>query len=231
MDFEVYCDESRAEYFVSQPSDRPCYVLIGGLWIEASMRKHYKDKIKHLREEHDVHGEFKWRRVSPSRQQFYQALVRLFFEEAMRFRCIVLPANQLDAVVFHQSDNELMFYKFYYQLLHHWIYDFNSYRIFLDLKTTRMRDRLRTLQRVLQNANLTSEIIAIQALPSHELDILQLADVLIGAVGYQFHGLNTSRAKLAIIKEIERELGHPIQPTSRNESKFNIFRFSPGGGW
>lgn len=231
MDFQVYCDESRTEYFYSQVPDEERYVLIGGLWIEATERENYKAKIKALREIHDVYGEFKWNRVSPSRQQFYLALVRLFFEEAMRFRCIVLPVSQLDAVRFHQADNELMFYKFYYQLLHHWILDFNRYRIFVDLKSNRVRSRLRTLHRVLQNANLTSEILAVQALPSSQVDLLQLADVLIGAVGYHFHQERGSSSKLAVLKEIEDHLGHPIQPTSNREEKFNIFKFRTGGGW
>lgn len=231
MDFEIYCDESRQEYFYDRSGNGDRYVLIGGLWIEANERRDYKAKIRELRETHDVWGEFKWNRVSPSRQQFYLSLVRLFFEEAMRFRCIVLATRQLDAVRFHNSDNELMFYKFYYQLLHHWILDFNSYRIFLDLKTNRLHSRIRTLERVLQNANLTSEILAIQALPSSQVDLLQLTDVLIGAVGYQFHKETTSTAKLAVIREIETHLGHPIQPTPRREQKFNIFRFRSGGGW
>jgi len=231
MNFEVYCDESRQEYFHHRTGVGNHYTLIGGLWIEADERQDYKSKIRQLRETHDVWGEFKWNRVSPSRQEFYLALVRLFFEEAMRFRCIVLPADQLDAIRFHNADNELMFYKFYYQFLHHWILDFNSYRIFVDLKTNRLHNRLRTLERVLQNANLTVDILAVQALPSRQVDLLQLTDVLIGAVGYQFHKEGTSTAKQAVVKEIETHLGHPIQPTSRRQQKFNIFRFRPGGGW
>jgi len=231
MDFEVYCDESRAENFYDQVLGDESYVLIGGLWIEASEREDYKAKIKALRETHNVYGEFKWNRVSPSRQQFYLALVRLFFEEAMRFRCIVLPVSQLDAVQFHQADNELMFYKFYYQLLHHWILDFNRYRIFVDFKSNRVRSRLRTLRSVLQNANITSEILAVQALPSNQVDLLQLVDVLIGAVGYRFHQQRGSTSKLAVLNEIEDHLGHPIQPTPRREGKFNVFRFRTGGGW
>jgi hypothetical protein len=231
MNFEVYCDESRQEYFRNPAGDGDRYVLIGSLWIEADERQDHKAKIKNLREIHNVWGEFKWNRVSPSRQQFYLALVHLFFEEAMRFRCIVLPAHQLDAIQFHHADNELMFYKFYYQLLHHWILDFNSYRIFVDLKTNRLHNRIRTLERVLRNANLTSEIVAVQALPSRQVDLLQLTDVLIGAVGYRFHRETTSAAKLAVVNEIETCLRHPIQPTSRREQKFNVFRFRPGGGW
>ncbi len=208
------------------------YVLIGSLWIRAENRKAYKDYIKQLRREHKMGGEFKWKRVSPSRLDFFLDLVRFFFEqqEEMRFRVIVLRADEMDAVRFHESDNELMFYKFYYQVLHHWILDFNRYRVFLDTKTNRLHSRIRTLEKCLKYANLSS-LVNVQALPSNEVDLLQLVDVLIGAVSYRFHGRNTSAAKLRVLAEIERCQGKEIAPTWRSENKFNIFHFKSGGGW
>jgi hypothetical protein len=227
MDFEVYCDESRQELFRDRDPAQGRYVLIGGVWIDADCRSEHKAKIRELRETHRVVREFKWKNVSPSRQEFYCALVRLFFEEDIRFRCIVLPAEQLDCRTFHEGDEELMFYKFYYQLLDQWIADSHSYRIFLDLKTNRVQNRVDTLQTVLRNANPKSSI-TVQALPSRELDLLQVADVLLGAVAYDFHKLDTSTAKLAVVHEIEKCLGHPIRPTARNVKKFNVFLFRPG---
>jgi hypothetical protein len=50
------------------------------------------------------------------------------------------------------------FYKFYYQVLHHWILDNNEYTVFCDLKQNRDRSRLTTLKRVLNTANRTSVI-------------------------------------------------------------------------
>ncbi len=207
-------------------------MLIGGLWVITEKREELKAQIKQLRATHDVHGEFKWTRVSPSRLPFYLDVVNLFFSsDAMRFRCLVLPANQLDAIRFHDGDNELMFYKFYYQLLHHWILDFNTYRVFTDLRTNRVKQRLERLRRILDNSNYFADVASVQALPSEQLDLLQLADLLIGAVGYRFHGGVASSAKLAVAQAIETRLGHPIQPTRKTEEKFNVFRWRPGGGW
>lgn len=230
MDFEVYCDESGHQALTTRGIRANTYVLIGGLWIEASNRESHKSKIRHIRDVHKLYGEFKWNRVSPSRQEFYRDVVRLFFQEPMNFRCLVLPADQLDAVRFHDADEELMFYKFYYQLLHHWILDFNRYRIFVDLKVDRLKGRIRTLENVLQNANPEAEILSVQALPSRELDLLQLTDVLIGAVSSRFHGRTTSTAKLAVVEAIEDRLRHPIRPTTIRASKFNIFLFRTRSG-
>ena len=233
MNFDIYCDESRQEYFATPPSDsQERFVLIGGLWVITEKREHLKDQIKHLRTSHDVPGEFKWTRVSPSRLPFYLDMVNLFFgSDDMRFRCLVLPANQLDAIRFHDGDNELMFYKFYYQLLHHWILDFNTYRVFTDLRTNRVKQRLERLRQILDNSNRFADVASVQALPSEQLDLLQLADLLIGAVGYRFHPGGASSAKLSVIQAIETKLGHPIQPTRKTEEKFNVFRWHPGGGW
>ncbi|MCK4342438.1 MAG: DUF3800 domain-containing protein [Phycisphaerae bacterium] len=232
MDFEVFCDESCQELFQTGPDQQRQFVLLGSLWIEASQRPRFKQQIADLREQHKVGGEAKWTRISSSRQDFYTALVQLFFaEKQMRFRCIALKADEMQAVPFHGGDVELMFYKFYYQLLHHWILDCNRYSFFLDTKTNRIPGRLRKLHEVLSNANRLSEIVNMQALPSREVDLLQLTDVLLGAVGYALHRHAGSQAKAAVVQEIETALGHPIRPTPKSEEKFNVFRFRPGGGW
>ncbi len=205
--------------------------MIGSLWLEADQRAKMKEAIKNLRSTHRVFGEFKWQRVSPSRQSFYTDLVELFFDSPMRFRVIVLPADQLDAIQFHYADNELMFYKFYYQLLHHWILDFNSYRIFIDVKTNRVKEHPPRLRQILDRSNLLADVVSVQALPSDQLDLMQLTDMLIGAVGYSVHSLHSSTAKLAVIAAIETKIGHSIQATTRGENKFNVFRWKPGGGW
>jgi hypothetical protein len=230
MEIEVYCDESGPEHFSRRPQEPGTFVLIGSLWIPAEKRSDYKHRIGELRNRHALHGEFKWNRVSPSRLDFYMDAVRLFFgEKDMRFRCIVLPADQLDATTFHEADNELMFYKFYYQVLHHWILDFNKYRVFTDVRTNRTQNRLKTLESCLDSSNLTSSI-SVQALPSEQVDLLQLVDVLLGAVAYHYHG-GESPAKSAVVEEVKRGIGREIHPTPRDELKFNVFQFRPGGGW
>jgi len=76
-----------------------------------------------------------------------------------------------------------MFYKFYYLMLQAWILDFNTYRFFLDMKTNRVQRRLPRLQSALQNSNHFPNVEIVQALPSHEVNLLQFVDVLIGSTG------------------------------------------------
>lgn len=132
----------------------------------------------------------------------------------------------------NDGDGELGFYKFYYQLLHHWILDFNAYRIFCDIKTNRDPKRLPVLERCLARANLSSSIDDIQSLPSHEVVLIQLCDLLLGAASSRINGtLNDGTAKAAVVQRLELALGRPLIPTRKLEEKFNIFKVRLQGGW
>jgi len=158
MKFEAYCDESNPEVLGSENAAKK-HLLIGSVWLRTEDRSKFKDDIYQLRQKHRIGGEFKWNRISKSRQQFYFELVSFFFEQGdrLRFRCIAVDRDKVNLTRFHESDQELGFYKFYYQLLHHWILDFNEYAFFLDMKKNRRPDRLQVLRRCLDAANLSSD--------------------------------------------------------------------------
>jgi hypothetical protein len=178
MDFEVYCDENHPELFTSQKPSAE-YLMIGSLWLPATLRNELKQRIWTLRETHNIWGEIKWCKVSRKALPFYKALIDLFesYGEQLRFRCIAVSHKEFDKR-WHQQDNELGFYKFYYQVLHHWILDFNNYRIFCDHKTNFDLTRLHRLKQCLNNANISASIKDIQALPSKQVVLIQLSDLL-----------------------------------------------------
>ncbi|WP_049626348.1 DUF3800 domain-containing protein [Geobacillus stearothermophilus] len=89
-------------------------------------------------------------------------------------------------------------------------------------KKNKQSDRLHTLEKVLNNATF-SYIKDVQAIESKQSLLIQLADVLIGAVGYKFNGYNSSDAKLKLIERIEEHIGHTIQKTFKSARKFNVF--------
>jgi len=233
MRFEVYCDEAMPDLFTSR-NPRARYLMIGSLWLPADLRNDIKQKITKLREQHGVWGEIKWTKVSRARLPFYLDLIDLFEAYGMdlRFRCIAVDSQQVD-MRWHDHDEELGFYKFYYQMLHHWILDFNEYRIFCDTKTNRDPKRLATLARCLSNANLSAEIANIQALPSRQLVLIQLCDLLLGAASSRINNtLRPGSAKESLVKRLEGHLGvERLAPTWRDAEKFNIFKIRLQGGW
>lgn len=231
MDFEVYCDESGLEALTNKDAHK--YTAIGGIWFPADFREEFKDIIKRIKERYKIAGELKWQKVSPAYYDLYREVIDYFFSvDYIRFRVILIEAAKVDNIRFNNEDAELGFYKFYYQLLHHWIYDFNSYDIFLDLKVNRNKGRLSELHKVLSNANITSHINQVQGLPSEQSLGIQLADVLTGLVSSKINRHLESSAKRGLVEHIEINfLKREIAPTPKWEEKFNVFRMNLKGGW
>ncbi len=225
ISIEVYCDESRQDLLSSKSKGPYIYSLIGGVWIPSEIRQYLKKKILELKEEVGYKREIKWKDVAPTTLPFFEKLLDLFFsDERIQFRCIVVDSTQFNLEKFHEGDAELGFYKLYYELLEKRFETSHSYKIYLDYKINRLPSRIRTLQTYLRNRFQSIKSIDLQALPSNEVVLIQLADVLLGATGYKLHNLNTSPAKRAIVERIEHYLGREIKPTSREEKKYNIFK-------
>lgn len=227
---EVYCDESRPELMAGgRPSAK--FTLIGSLWIPAEDRPELKAQIHQLRNYYDCWGEAKWSKISSSKLDFYTDLVDVFLDHpSAQFRCIAIEATLLDLARFHNDDGELGFYKFYYQLLYHWIRPGRGYRVFCDQKVNRDRARLSTLATVLQNACKQSSIAGIHAVDSKESSLTQVCDLLLGASQARANGsIESSSAKQAVLKYVEDRIGRSISPTPASEEKFNVFRIRLAG--
>lgn len=231
MDFEIYCDESGIEALTQKDAHK--YISIGGIWIPTENRKELKEGLQLIKEKHGVFGELKWQKISPKYFELYKEVIDFFFKSTyIRFRVILIDSQKIENDYFNNDDAELGFYKFYYQLLHHWILDNNTYNVFLDLKVNRNKGRLNELKRVLNNSNITSAINQVQGLPSEQSLGIQLADVLTGMVSSKFNGEITSKAKISLIEHFESNcIRRPIAPSPKCEERFNVFRINLQGGW
>lgn len=103
----------------------------------------------------------------------------------------------------------------------------NEYRIYLDIKDTRSASKIAKLHEVLCNNlyDFRREILRhIQTVRSHEVQLLQLCDVLLGAVGYANRNLHTSPAKERLVERIRQRSSYSLRrSTLIGESKFNLF--------
>ncbi len=232
MLYDLYCDESRQDLIVKRSSinSNNRYICIGGIMVPNGHREKLKSDIKELKQKHNLFGELKWGSVSTNKVQFYLELIDLFFDtnNPIDFRTVVIDAEEIDNDVYNDSDHELGYYKFYYQLIFHWINPNHNYYIFTDYKTNKDRARLNLLKLVLNRATRSDCIEIIQSLNSKESLLLQMQNVLMGAVGYKFNYGDTgiSLAKKAVVERIEKYLGHQINPTVKNYKKFNVFKIS-----
>ena len=220
----IYCDES-----CHLENDGMKAMVLGALWCPADQRKLLSRKIKALKTEHGfpAHFEIKWVKVSPGKLPFYQALVDLFFNEALlNFRALVVPDKQLLDHGRFAQDHNTFYYKLWYTLLNRLIDPERHYRIFLDMKDTQGHHKVVKLHQVLCNANYDfdrSIIDSIEQVQSHDVPLLQLADLLIGALSYVHRGLDGSPAKQALVAHIRHRSKLRLEQSSLlRAEKFNL---------
>ena len=224
----IYCDES-----CHLENDNHKSMVIGGISCPISKVRDITSKIKLLKEAHNLprKREFKWTKVSPAKEKFYNELVDLFIkEDCLRFRAIkVADKTQLNHKKFNQTHND-WYYKIYYDMLKHVLQPHKNYNIYIDIKDTIGCQKICKLQEILQykTRNDAVGIQKIQQIRSYESEILQLADVLIGAVGYkdrldELTNKKTSSVKLSLCNKIENELSVNFTKNSRFvDEKFNL---------
>jgi hypothetical protein len=206
------------------------FMVIGALACPRDRKEGVTQRINLLRKQHDVWREFGWKTLSPSRHDFYWALLDFFRSEPdLAFRCLVVDRNILDHDQFNRGDNELGFYKLYYQMLVHWLKPACAYHIYLDWQQNRMQHRCMDLRDILQR-RLTgkAKIECLEPVSSSQIPMIQLTDLLIGAVGYTWNDQRGSTTKETFCADLANVVGMRTLKTTTmwSEEKFNIFHFT-----
>jgi hypothetical protein len=226
--FNIYCDESCHLEHDKQP-----VMLLGCIWCPEGKVKDNTSIIKELKDKYHSRGELKWTKVSESRESYFIDLVNFFFScNDLNFRCLIVNNKEsLNHSYYNQGSHDSFYYKMYYYLLNNVISADNEYKIYLDLKDTKSQSKINKLREVLCNSlhDFDRKLIHnIQHVRSKELELLQLADFLMGAVGYRSRNLSSNPVKLDVITRIsELSKVSLIESTPPWEKKFNLFFFSP----
>ncbi len=224
MDFIVYCDESS-----HTNSEARRYMVLGSLWLPRTGKPIVQARLNNLMRERFGESEAKWSKVSDSFVQPYVEVVRVFLEEQqVRFRAIIVDRQRVDIDVYHKGDQELGFYKFYYQLLIHWLSPEHSYDILLDHKVNSIDNRLTTLRNVLNNKlGTTGTVRLLEPINSRQSRLSQLCDVLTGAVAASANdAIRRDSGKRQITDILASAMGWNSlnTATARSFQKFNLFR-------
>lgn len=214
--FNFYCDES-----CHLENDKQPYMLIAYVSTAYNEIKIHNEFIKNLRNKHNMFTEIKWSKVSKSKFEFYAELIDYFFSSEMRFRAIVVNKNQIDNERIGQSYDDF-YYKMYYQLLHHKISMEYTYNVYLDIKDTLSAFKVRKLKEILNTRY--NSIRNLQNIRSHESNIMQLTDLLMGAISYYKRGPRKVIAKNKLIEKIQIKSNYTLnEKTPKAEEKFNLF--------
>jgi len=226
--FNIYCDES-----CHLEHDRQKVMLLGAIWCPFEKARETAQAIRAIKEKHGLGRDFeiKWTKVSPGKIDFYIDLIDYFFAEPdLHFRAlIVADKDRLQHKVYDQSHDE-WYFKMYFTMLKAIFRPNASYRIYLDIKDTRSAPKVRKLQDVLCNNayDFSREIIQkVQTVRSHEVEQIQLADLMIGAVAYANRNLSGSSAKQQLVELIREHSGYSLtRSTLYREDKLNLFRWT-----
>ena len=210
--------------------DREKAMVIGGVWCPKNKKDEIFRRIREIKEEHNLNPRFeiKWNKVSKGQLAFYMDIVNYFFDNCdLHFRAIVVPdKNLLNHESFNQTHDDF-YYKSYFNMLKTIFEPTNGYNIYIDIKDTRGQKKVEKLHEVLCNNHydFNRQIIRnVQQVRSHEVELLAVADLLIGAVSYINRGLNQSKAKLKLIDRIKECSGYSLtSSTLYREQKFNLF--------
>lgn len=229
--YNIYCDES-----CHLEHDGETAMTIGGVWCPYEKKDEIFHRIREIKQEHKLSKNFeiKWNKVSNGQLDFYMDIVNYFFDNSdLHFRVLVIPnKNELRHSLFNQTHDDF-YYKMYFNMLKTLFEPNCAYNIYIDIKDTRGQKKVEKLHNVLCNNHYDfnrSMIRKVQQVRSEEVELVALADLLIGALSYVHRGKDTSAAKLQLIQRIKSRSGYSlIASTLYREDKFNIFVWKNNG--
>jgi hypothetical protein len=225
--FNIYCDESgHLEH------DHLPVMVLGAIWCPQNVTREVAERIREIKTRHGMSRRFelKWTKVSPAKAQLYLDLVDYFFDDdRLHFRALLVPdKTKLDHTGFDQ-DHDTWYYKMYFEMLKAIVDPKAGYRIYLDIKDTRGAAKVAKLWDVLSNNmyDFSRKVVArVQLVHSREVEQVQLADLLIGAVAYANRKLVTNAAKVQLVGRVRARSRYSLtKSTLLRESKFNILRW------
>ena len=236
----IYCDES-----CHLQNDKEPVMVIGAVYCpiekkEEIFERLYSFKVKHNLipknkkndKDNRTYYELKWNKVSKSKIEYYKDVIDYFFDDDdLQFRVLVVSnKTDIDYEKFNHT-HDTFYYKMYFGMLKAILNPENSHHIYIDIKDTKSKEKVHKLEQVLRNDkyDYSKEIIKkVQQVRSHEVEILQLADLLVGATAYVNRGLANSKAKNELINLIKHRSKYSLtKSTLLKERKFNVFIWEP----
>ncbi|MCT3630141.1 DUF3800 domain-containing protein [Elizabethkingia anophelis] len=236
----IYCDES-----CHLQNDKEPVMVIGAVYCPIEKKEEIFERLYSFKVKHNLipknkkndkdnrpYYELKWNKVSKSKIEYYKDVINYFFDDDdLQFRVLVVSnKSAIDYEKFNHT-HDTFYYKMYFGMLKAILNPENSHHIYIDIKDTKSKEKVHKLEQVLRNDkyDYSKEIIKkVQQVRSHEVEILQLADLLVGATAYVNRGLANSKAKNELIQLIKHRSKYSLtKSTLLKERKFNVFIWEP----
>lgn len=231
IEYNLYVDEScHLEHDLSN------VMTVGYIKVPAEDVPKMKNEIKAIKRNHGILHELKWNTVSNTKGALYKELIDYFFEKPLQFRCLLIKnKDRLQHQVFNEGRHDIYYDKMiFYLLANQWLNNTSdNYKVFLDIKDTRGREKLKMLDEIFQNKfHGNSPYKWFQHIRSFDSQFIQLADIFIGAITYKSRELikveGANKTKIELVQYLEQKSGYDLDSgTAPWESKFNIFDHQP----
>lgn len=223
-EYNIYCDESN---HLESSAISP--MLLGAVYIPKEKLKAANKRVREIKVKYGMspHVEIKWTKISPKKLAFYLDIIDYFFDnDDLHFRAIIIDKKTLNHKVFKHTHDDF-YYIMYFELLSKILDPQFKYNIYIDIKDTQGIRKVKKLHDILCNNmyDFDGKIIQkIQQVHSKEVEILQLTDVLIGALQFLNRSDVKSEAKRQIVERIKVRSGYDLQKSTLvREPKMNIF--------
>lgn len=232
----IYCDES-----CHLQNDKEKVMALGAVYCPESKKKEIFERLFELKRKHNLipkvnnnpktnrpYFELKWSKVSLTKINYFKDVIDYFFDDDdLNFRVLVVPnKSNLDYEKYNHT-HDTFYYKMYFSMLKVILNPEKSHHIYIDIKDTRSREKVHKLEDVLRTDkyDFEKEIIKkVQQVKSHEVELIQLTDLLVGAISYVNRGLNNSKAKTILIEHIRHRSKYSLtKSTLIRAQKMNIF--------
>lgn len=229
MEYNIYCDESS---HLAHSENK--IMTMGMISCPKEYCKAVGIDLRMLKSKHSLNTayELKWTKVSWGKIDYFKEVIDYFFDEDhLSCRVIVADKSELDYQKYCISHDD-WYYRMYYLLLGKTLIETNQYNIYIDIKDTCSNQKIERLRKILSRSYydfVGSMILKIQQVRSHESELLQMIDLIIGAVAYKNNELAGSEAKLELCRYLAERAGKSLtRSTARYEEKFNILKWKAG---
>ncbi len=225
-EYNIYCDES-----CHLEHDQSNVMALGAIILPKDKKEIVSRNIAMIKKSHGIkpYEEIKWTKIGKNTIDLYCDIIDYFFhDDDIRFRVLIADKTKLDHDKYDQSHDD-WYYKMYFQMLNMLFCQSDVYNVYIDIKDTHSFMRTEKLRDVCSKSHYDFNhkcIKKIQPIQSHEVQMMQIVDILIGAVCRANRNIPKNIYKQAVIDSIKKQSGFSlITSTTYGERKFNIFKW------
>ncbi|MCO5949390.1 DUF3800 domain-containing protein [Mucilaginibacter flavidus] len=229
MTYDLFLDES-----CHLEHDDVSVMTLGYVKVPHLRSNELRMLLRRIKEKHNMKKELKWSKFSKAKIDLYKELVDYFFDTPIEFNCVLVKYKErLDHSDFNMGPHDNYYYRIIFYLLHP-IPTEGNYRVFIDFKDTRGKEKLEKIHELLnEKCQGQSPFSHFQHLRSHENEFFQLTDFFIGAIAYKSRlkneiDLPLNESKQDFISYLELKSGFSLdEGTAPWETKFKISDHQP----